>query len=372
MADASRRDAPLQAGAAGRLAWLDIAKAIAIALVVFGHASRSVERTDGLVWSDGLRLADQLIYSFHIPLFFVLAGYAASLVAGRGFAAQARGLFWGVAVPYIVWTVVWVGLKIAFPGSVNEAASWSDLATALWRPVEHMWFLQHLLIARLFWIGAERAGASGVAGGSAVVLALFAVASWMTTVEGEPKSVTALLGNIAFVGAGAIWVPLLLKHAREAGLIAAAGVALAAWAILAMHLGGDDIGLLSFVAALLASLVVLTAVWQMPLPVGRVGRTMAFAGEASLAIYVIHSIVIAVVRAVLQKAGMLDEALLIVTGTVLGIVIPAVLYWVALAASARTGCSLTRFAGLGTATRSYYLPTQQSGPRAAAAVPAQS
>jgi peptidoglycan/LPS O-acetylase OafA/YrhL len=99
---------------------------------------------------------------------------------------------------------------------------------------------------------------------------------------------------------------------------------------------------------------------------------MAFVGEASLAIYVIHSIVIAVVRAVLQKAGMLDEALLIMTGTVLGIAIPAILYWVALAASARTGWPLARFAGLGTATRSYYLPTQQPGARAGAAVPAQS
>ena len=370
MFDAFRRDAPQSAGA--RLAWLDTAKAFAIALVVFGHASRSVERTDGLVWSEGLRLADQLIYSFHIPLFFVLAGYAASLVAGRGFGAQARGLFWGVAIPYVVWTVAWVGLKIAFPGSVNEAASWSDLATALWRPVEHMWFLQHLLIARLFWIALDRIGLGGAAGGSAVVVALFAVASWMATVEGDPKSITALLGNIACVGAGAIWLPLLLKYARDTRLIAAAAVAFVCWAILAAHLGADDIGLLGFVAALLASLVVLTAVWHMAPPVGRFGLTVAFVGEASLAIYVIHSIVIALVRAVLRTANVLDETLLITLGTVLGLAVPAAIYWVALAASARTGWPLVRFAGLGTATRSYYFATLRPGPVVAAAVPAQS
>lgn len=372
MLDAPRRDAPLQAGAAHRLAWLDIAKAIAIALVVFGHASRSVERTDGLVWGAGLRLADQLIYTFHIPLFFVLAGFAASLVAGRGVAAQLRGMFWGVAVPYVVWTVVWVGLKVAFPGSVNEAASWSDLATALWLPVEHLWFLQHLLIARLFWIGIGRVGAGGVAGGSAIVWVLFAVAAWLATVEANPKSMTALVGNIAFVGAGLIWVPLLLKRARDAWLIAAAGAAFAVWAVLASHLGADDIGLMSFATALLASLVVLAVVWRMPPPVGWFGRTVAFVGEASLAIYVIHSIVIALVRALLQKAGLLHEALLIVTGTFLGIAIPATLYWVALAATVRTGWPLMRFTGLGTATRSYYIPTQQPGPPPAAAVPAQS
>lgn len=370
MSNASRRAAPQPDGVATRLAWLDYAKALAIALVVFGHASRSVERTDGLVWSDRLRLADQLIYSFHIPLFFVLAGYAAYLVAGRGFKAQARGLFWGIAVPYAVWTVAWVSLKIMFPGSVNEAASWSDLATAVWRPVEHMWFLQHLMIARLFWIAADRIGAGGWMWGSAIVLALFAAASWMATVEGEPKSLSALLGSIAFVGAGAIWVPLLLEHARKGGLIVGAALAFVGWTILAAQLGADDLGLVSFGAALLASLVVLTAVWQMRSPVGPVGRMVAFVGEASLAIYVMHCIVIAIVRVALQKAGMLDEALLISTGTVLGIFVPAAFYWVALAVSARSGWPLTRFAGLGTATQSHYLPTRQ--PVRLAAVPAQS
>ncbi len=368
MSDAPR-DAPM---GAGRLGWLDTAKALAIGLVVFGHASRSVERTDGLSWGEGLRLADQLIYSFHIPLFFVLAGYAASLVAGRGFGAQARGLFWGVAVPYLVWTVAWVGLKIVFPGSVNEPAAWSDLATALWRPVEHMWFLQHLLIARLFWIAVDRLEAGGLKAGSAIVVALFAVASWIATVEGEPRSVAALLGNIALVGVGAIWVPALLKRAGDVRLFAAAGMAFVAWGIVAMQLGADDLGLMSFVAAVLASFVVLVAVWQLPPPSGRFARTSAFLGEASLAIYVIHSIVIALVRAMLHKAGALDETVLIALGTVLGIAVPAVLYWAALALSVRMGWPLTRYAGLGTATRSHYIAIQRPVPVVATAAPARS
>ncbi|MCU0749378.1 MAG: hypothetical protein MUF13_07525 [Akkermansiaceae bacterium] len=194
--------------------------------------------------------------------------------------------------------------------------------------------------------------------------------AWMATVEGEPKSLSALLGNIAFVGVGAIWVPLLLEHARKAGLIVGAALAFLGWAILAAQLGADDIGLLSFAAALLASLVVLTAVWQMPSPVGRVGRMVAFVGEASLAIYVMHGIVIAIVRVLLQTAGLLDEAVLIFAGTVLGLALPAALYWIALAVSARSGWPLTRLAGLGTATQSHYIPTRQPG--RLAAVPAQS
>lgn len=366
-------DAPRDALAgAGRLGWLDTAKALAIGLVVFGHASRSVERTDGLSWGEGLRFADQLIYSFHIPLFFVLAGYAGSLVAGRGFGAQARGLIWGVAVPYLVWTVAWVGLKIVFPGSVNEPAAWSNLAAALWQPVEHMWFLQHLLIARLFWIAVDRVEASGLVAGSAIVVALFGAASWIAMVEGEPRSVAALLGNIAFVGVGAIWVPALLKRAGDVWLFAAAGLAFVAWVFVAMQLSADDLGLMSFTAAVLASFVVLVAVWQLPPPAGRFARTVAFLGEASLAIYVIHSIVIALVRAVLNKAGALDEPVLIALGTVLGIAVPATLYWAVLALSARTGWPLTRYAGLGTATRSHYIALRRPVSVVATAVPARS
>lgn len=363
---------PPSAGDAGRLAWLDYAKAFAIALVVFGHASRSVERTDGLVWSAGLRYADHLIYTFHIPLFFILAGFAASLMMGRGVAAQARGLFWGLCVPYVVWSVVWVGLKIAFPGAVNEPATWSDLITAIWLPVEHMWFLQHLLIARLFWMVVEKAtaGSERLHISSALIVALFAVASLTAVFEPEPRLATALLSNIGFVGAGLVWLPEFLKRVHADRQLIFAVAAFVGWLILAMSLAPDDLGALSFSAALLAAFAVVAVVVRVQPPRGIVARTAAFVGEASLAIYVIHSIVIAAVRAVLQKAGLLDEAFLIVTGTVLGLAIPAILYWVALAASVRTRWPLARLAGLGTATRSYYLKTTRPAVVAAQAATA--
>lgn len=345
--------------ASNRLAWVDYAKAIAIVLVVFGHASRSVQRTDGLSWGGGLQLADQLIYSFHIPLFFILAGFTASRVAGRGIGPQVRGLFWGVAVPYLVWSYAWVGLKIVFPGSVNEPAEWTDLITGLWRPVEHMWFLQHLLIARLFWMAAERmnVGTPDGAMGHALVLLLFAFASWTATFETEPQYLTAIMSNIAFVGVGFLWVPALVKRSNLVSRFAFACVAFLGWLLIALHLSADALGPMSFTAALFGSLMVLMAVWQMPPPAGRVARAVAFLGEASLAIYVVHSIVIAALRTVLQRAGALDETLFIVLGTCVGLTVPALLYLMTLEFSARTGRPLTRFAGFGTGTRSHYLTT---------------
>lgn len=50
-----------------RIEWVDIAKGIAIMLMVIGH-----EVSNGLVYA--------LIFSFHMPLFFILSGYTSHRV----------------------------------------------------------------------------------------------------------------------------------------------------------------------------------------------------------------------------------------------------------------------------------------------------
>ena len=45
--------------------WIDISKGIAVVLVVLGH----------FWYRSDLSLLNQIIYSFHVPLFFILSGY---------------------------------------------------------------------------------------------------------------------------------------------------------------------------------------------------------------------------------------------------------------------------------------------------------
>ena len=54
-----------------RIFWLDIAKAYGIILVFYGHI---IERFEALGISS---MSDQrqIIYGFHIPLFFIVSGY---------------------------------------------------------------------------------------------------------------------------------------------------------------------------------------------------------------------------------------------------------------------------------------------------------
>ncbi len=365
--DVSHARAPAPAR---RLVWIDYAKALAIFLVVFGHASRSLERTAGLVWSETLRIADALIYSFHIPLFFVLAGVTARLVADRGDVSPVRGLMWGIAVPYVIWSAVWVGLKVAFPEAVNHPVSLSALLDLLWKPVEHMWFLQHLLFARLIWMAAKGAGLAEPAslGPTVLIAAMLLACVGLAQFAESGTTIGAILANAAFVGLGFIWLPAMMSLRGRAGPLAIAIVIAALWLIGVIALRPHDQSLAGIVLALAGCYLALVAVLQVRESRSLAARSIAFLGEASLAIYVLHSIVITATRVVLTKLGWLDEMRLLWFGTALGLALPALLYWCVLAISARTNFSLTKWVGFGTATRSYNFPTQPNPAPASATV----
>lgn len=53
-----------------RIEWIDCAKGLAIILVVFGHALT--------YFSPDFENIIHMIYSFHLPLFFVLTGYVSA------------------------------------------------------------------------------------------------------------------------------------------------------------------------------------------------------------------------------------------------------------------------------------------------------
>lgn len=54
-----------------RESWVDYAKGIGILLVVFGHVNRGLQAAGIIMPSKLYHLVDSIIYSFHMPLFFL-------------------------------------------------------------------------------------------------------------------------------------------------------------------------------------------------------------------------------------------------------------------------------------------------------------
>jgi fucose 4-O-acetylase-like acetyltransferase len=128
-----------------RIAWLDLARGIGVTLVVAGHAERGLVAAM-IATGDGWHRFDLALYTFHMPLFMVLAGLnvAGSLQRGRG--AFLRGKLWTIAWPYVLWSLVQGVLLVELSGMTNSHADWSGLAMIAWRPISPFWFLYALMV----------------------------------------------------------------------------------------------------------------------------------------------------------------------------------------------------------------------------------
>jgi fucose 4-O-acetylase-like acetyltransferase len=126
---------------------LDYAKAIGIILVVYGHVARGLI-TANMPGADQpwMQAIDRIIYSFHMPLFFLLSGlsFRESLLR-RG----SRGLLLGkvdtIVYPYVVWSLIQGLTQVALSRVTNAHASLAEASSFLWHPIGQFWFLFFLM-----------------------------------------------------------------------------------------------------------------------------------------------------------------------------------------------------------------------------------
>jgi fucose 4-O-acetylase-like acetyltransferase len=85
-----------------------------------------------------------------------------------------------------------------------------------------------------------------------------------------------------------------------------------------------------------------------------------FLGEASLAIFLTHTIVGGAVRLVLRQFDLLTAPVYVALATILGLALPAIAHYVVLRLGLSTGLPLARYAGFGTARTSVYLPLRRA------------
>ena len=169
------------------------------------------------------------------------------------------------------------------------------------------------------------------------------------------------LQNFALFGFGMLALPLVVARMLNLGTLPIAGCAALLYAI-AFFAGKAALGgALPLLLGVTGAVAIIGVTRALPQPRWLSLRLLAFIGEASLAIYVMHLFVTTSMRHLLAQVGRLTEPKLLVIATAAGIVIPAAAYWVALQMSAATGQPIARYAGLGTASRSNYLPAGAFG-----------
>lgn len=132
------------------MALFDLAKGMAIIMVVYGHGLRGLVDAHIVSTASPLLVSDYFIYTFHMPVFFVVSGWM--------FNAQAKpaGPFWKsrlatIVYPYFLWSILQVTLQILLAGSgaVNHHFDVGRLLMIWWWPVAPFWFLYALFFCHL-------------------------------------------------------------------------------------------------------------------------------------------------------------------------------------------------------------------------------
>lgn len=126
-----------------RESWIDMAKGIAIILVVLFHA---VMYLDAVGLAGAFARFNPLLDTFRMPLFFFMSGILAARVIRVPFAQLFRKRMLLLLYLYVAWTTAQTLFLLALPpirpGAGN--ADWSALYTLFVRPSSNLWFIYAL------------------------------------------------------------------------------------------------------------------------------------------------------------------------------------------------------------------------------------
>jgi fucose 4-O-acetylase-like acetyltransferase len=302
-----------------RIAWLDVARGIGIVLVVFGHVMRSLIASGVAAPDPAHQLQDELIYAFHMPLFFLLSGlFARWPQAGR------RGAFvlsrlQAIAWPYLLWSLIQGILTIYGSRFANHPISWDSLVRILWDPIAHYWFLYVLLLCQALLLAGRRGLLLLVPAGMVAVMLM-----------GGQDMVLRAFYSLPFFAAGVyLTAPRITAWLSERKRVIA--MAVLAWLVflalfLLAMLGHDD--LLDFIPVRwclgFAGAFGVLAVARLIAPYAGLLRAL---GQASMPIYLIHVIASAVARVMLLRlwpAG--GETVYAVLLTLIGLAVPFAIF----------------------------------------------
>lgn len=313
-----------------RLDGLDIAKGIAIILVVYGHVMRGLQ-VAGLISFDGVwGYVDYLVYTVHMPVFFVVSGFLyeggrqrkpADGEADRrdGMTGAAARPFWKpklvtLAWPYVLWSTVHLTAQAIMSGSgvVNRDASIGRLASIGWDPVSPFWFLYALFIAFAASYLLQRYPARLVA------LIAFALLIAVHRLPVPGIVIDLFYGLVYFSIGRLVCAERLAGPLRSAVMLGLATAGFVVAGSIAYRYALDvRLATVGTLCGLIAFFMLSTILAHSPLR-----RPLVVLGRCTMGIYVMHILVIATVRAVGLKLLHLDLTAVIFVCIALAVALP--------------------------------------------------
>jgi fucose 4-O-acetylase-like acetyltransferase len=302
-----------------RIGWLDSARGLGIILVVIGHALGGLIDSPLGAGQDMFRRLFFAIYSFHMPLFFLLSGLLVAKRLEKGSGPFLKALLPSIVWPYFLWSTVQFTLIYSLGALVNRPAEsyWPVILSLPWNTISQFWFLyalfwMHILSALLL----PRIGREGFVmlalALKALVLVLplpvvvklvcnhtffYAVGVWLATAGVESmilsqkiwaKAIVLPILAVTIIGATLAAVP---DYGADLPILRAASPEIAnlAWRFPAM-------------AASVFGVAAVIGLASIPQLAG--ARLLTWLGQMTMPIFVLHIMFIAGLRILLIRSGL--------------------------------------------------------------------
>ncbi len=312
-----------------RLHAADTAKGIAILFVVFGHAWRGAFGA-GLLQDEALfTLVDDLIYAWHMPFFFFLSGlHFLSLAQRRQPRAFVQGRVFRLLWPLLIWTWIFFAFRLVAGSAANTPVILADFPLIPVPPYEHLWFLWalfliQLVVFALIYLGKPLVGVTGLrwsfAGLTLGLTALFVVYYFAV----QPFDLAFV--HLPYFLAGAALAELSYRRppiwARGAAVVGVGALLYAVtsgWPAVPVALG-----------LVLLLWVLCAGLDDEREQSGLVIGVLRYLGQASMGIYLAHTVFSAAFRIALTRLDVTSVPVHLLVAMMVGIAGPLALIWCA-------------------------------------------
>lgn len=314
--------------------WVDYAKGVGILLVVYGHVARGMANAGITINETLYRLADSMIYSFHMPLFFFLSGlYFQGSVQRHGRWPLITEKLRTVLYPYAVWSLLQGGIEVMLSRFTTAKTSWADVLALGWQPRAQFWFLYvlFLLFALLTLLYRKN---------TRWLLLSFSTAAggWIAQQFLQiPFPLDFIASYALYFLAGSLWMQWQQED-RLRNLSALTGIALLSGSILlsavyhvqwGFTFQSRSLWLLPIALSSIVGICLLCRQWAGSVrPIlQKTGAVIAWCGRYSMPVYLMHILTGSGVRIVLSKLLHIeDPAIHLFAGCLAGVLIPVLIY----------------------------------------------
>lgn len=272
-----------------RIASIDVVRLVALVAIVVGHVYTRDE------------LADRLIQSWRLPVFFLLSGYFWSV--RRTLADEVRRRSRSLLIPYVVWMAIITALTlpvrvVADPEGVRPAIIGVLLGgDYIGRPYTTFWFLTALFTAAAIYRALTRTPVAVRLSVVAVGLAANVVAGPALTAV--PWAVATAFGALVFLEAGRCvrlaqerFSPRTLGAATLVALALAALPLLTASDFVPVDMKVGQFPVLAVAVALAIGMALLLAATAAPPLPPRAASVAATLAKPSLVVIILHPLVL--------------------------------------------------------------------------------